>query len=213
MPVYALCGMVALMSPVIGAPMTAVLLVFEFTHNYEITIAAMLAVVFANLVAAPWYSRSLYDYQLAARGVDLSQGRERAYLMHRQAGDYLKQTLPVVERGASFSQLQQALDRGDSGTAVVVDVDGRYLGMVYQHQISAGDGSAEVASLAFDPGRTFDEQTSLWQAMHAMRDYVGEAVPVVDSASGRYLGALPEAVVIGAYLDAGQELRREEHEV
>ena len=46
-----------------------------------------------------------------------------------------------------------------------------------------------------------------------MRDYVGEAVPVVDSNSGRYLGALPEAVVIGAYLDAGEELRREEHEV
>lgn len=213
LPVYALCGMVALMSPVIGAPMTAVLLVFEFTHNYEITIAAMLAVVFANLVAAPWYSRSQYDYQLAERGVDLSQGRERAYLMHRQVGDYLRQTLPVIEDSVSMAELQQALDRADTGTAVIVDEHGRYLGLAYQHQLGASDDTDPVASLELDRGRVFDERTSLWQAMHAMRDYVGEAVPVIDSGSGRYLGALPEAVVIGAFLDASQELRREAHEV
>jgi len=41
----------------------------------------------------------------------------------------------------------------------------------------------------------------------------GEAIPVVDSGNGRYLGAIPEAVVIDVYLDASQELRREEHEV
>jgi cytidine deaminase len=40
---YAICGMVAIMSPVIGAPMTALLLVFEMTRNYEVTIAAMVA--------------------------------------------------------------------------------------------------------------------------------------------------------------------------
>ena len=213
LPVYALCGMVALMSPVIGAPMTAVLLVFEFTHNYEITIAAMLAVVFANLFAAPWYSRSLFDYQLAARGVDLSQGRERAYLKHHKVGEYLRQTLPIVAQTDSLANLQQALDEADSATAVIVDTDGVYLGLAYQHQLTASEAGAEVASLELDPGSSFDERTSLWQAMHAMRDFVGEAVPVIDSSSGRYLGALPEAVVIGAYMDAVHELRREEHEV
>ncbi len=213
LPVYALCGMVALMSPVIGAPMTAVLLVFEFTHNYEITIAAMLAVVFANLFAAPWYSRSLYDYQLSERGVDLSQGRERAYLMHHKVGDYLTQTLPVVAQSASLENLQQAFDEADSATAVIVDESGAYLGLAYQYQLGATEAEGEVLSLDLDPGSTFDERTSLWQAMHAMRDFVGEAIPVIDSSSGRYLGALPEAVVIGAYMDAVHELRREQHEV
>ena len=49
--------------------------------------------------------------------------------------------------------------------------------------------------------------------METMREYIGVAVPVIDSVSGRYLGAIPEAVVINAYLDAAQELRREEYEV
>jgi hypothetical protein len=48
--------------------------------------------------------------------------------------------------------------------------------------------------------------------MQAMRDYIGEAIPVVDSVSGRYLGAMPESILIGSYLDAVLDLRREEHE-
>jgi len=48
--------------------------------------------------------------------------------------------------------------------------------------------------------------------MQAMRDYTGEAIPVVDSVSGRYLGAMPENELIGSYLDAVLDLRREEHE-
>jgi hypothetical protein len=48
--------------------------------------------------------------------------------------------------------------------------------------------------------------------MEVMRNFSGEAVPIVNSSNGQYLGALPESVVIGAYLDAVQDLRREEHE-
>ena len=59
----------------------------------------------------------------------------------------------------------------------------------------------------------FDEHTSIWESMETMRTYIGEAIAVVDSRSGLYLGVIPEAVVINAYLDAAQELRREEHEV
>ena len=65
--VYAVCGMMAVMSPVIGAPMTALLLVFELTRSYEFTIAAMVAIVFSNLIAHRWYGRSLYDHQLNPR--------------------------------------------------------------------------------------------------------------------------------------------------
>jgi len=49
--------------------------------------------------------------------------------------------------------------------------------------------------------------------MQIMRNYMGEAMAVVDSRNGRYLGALAEAAVINAYLDATEELRREEHEI
>ena len=210
--VYAVCGMVAVISPVIGAPMTALLLVFELTRSYEITIAAMVAIVFANLVAYRWYGRSLYDHQLAERGIDLSQGRERAYLQHHKVVEHVTQALPVTPRDATLEQLQRQMNDMAAGTAVVVDQDLKFVGIVFSYQLEDRDRSDTVASLDLHAVRTFDQHTSIWDAMQIMRSYVGDAIAVVDCDNGHYLGAIPEAIVINAYLDAAAELRREEHE-
>ena len=210
---YAVCGMVAIMSPVIGAPMTALLLVFEFTRSYEITIAAMVAIVFANLVAYNWYGRSLYDHQLAARGIDLSLGRERAYLMHHKVVEHVVDSLLVLPQNMAIVEVCEQMAAGSTASAVIVDRDNNYLGTVFQHQLHAQDDSASIDSIELQLGNEFNENTSIWEAMETMRGYIGEAIAVVDSNSGRYLGAIPEAVVINAYLDAAQELRREEYEV
>jgi CIC family chloride channel protein len=210
---YAICGMVAVMSPIIGAPMTALLLVFELTRSYEITIAAMLAIVFANLMAYNWYGRSLYDHQLKLRGIDLSMGRERAYLMHHKVAEHVTGALPVVQQTADLGALRLKLTENSSASAVVVDHDNRYLGQVFQHQLHELDDGATIASIELQQENKFDEDTSIWEAMEIMRGYFGGAIVVVDSATGLYLGAIPEAVVINAYLDAAQELRREKYEV
>ena len=95
---------------------------------------------------------------------------------------------------------------------MIIDADGKYLGLLYQDQLSACNSSTSIASLDFNQSLVFDETTSLWSAMQTMRNYIGEAVPVVDSVSGRYPGSVPESEVIGSYLDAVHDLRREEHE-
>jgi CIC family chloride channel protein len=208
---YALCGLAAMMSAVIGAPMTALLLVFELTRNYEITIAAMVTIVFANLVASNWYGRSLFDQILSGRGIDLSKGREHAYLTHHKVCEHLTQTLPVAERGASPSELQKLMSTRQTASVVIVDDAQRYLGVLQQQQLLDLDEGASTGTIEFHALPVFDEHTSIREAMQVMRDYLGDAIAVVDSASGRYLGSVPESVVINAYLDATAELRREEH--
>lgn len=210
---YAICGMVALMSPVIGAPMTALLLVFEMTRNYEVTIAAMVAVVFANLVASIWFGRSLYDQQLAQRGIDLSLGRERAYLMHHKVREHLTDCLPVVTVGSPVEEARALMASGQNSSAVVVDDRHSYLGMLQQAQLADPENTRELVSHELTSAPCFDEKTSLWEAMQVMRSFLGEAIAVVDSTTGRYLGAIPESAVINAYLDATEALRREEHEI
>ncbi len=211
--VYAICGMVALMSPVIGAPMAALVMVFGLTRSYQVTVAAMLAIVFANLIASHWHGRSLYDLQLKHRGIDMSMGRERAYLMHHRVAEHITQSLPVANENLNIAQLRDKMAASSVALAVVVGENSRYLGHVFHHQLQEFDDSVSITSLDYHRGGEFDENTSIWDAMQFMRSFIGEAVAVVDSASGRYLGAIPESVVIDAYLDAAHELRREEHEV
>jgi CIC family chloride channel protein len=210
--VYAICGMVAVASPVIGAPMTALLIIFELTQSYEITIAAMVTVAFSNLTAYHWYGRSLFDRQLEDRGVDLSHGRDRAYLQHLRVADYATQLLPKLDSNQTGVDFIETLRSNSLQTAVIVDGAGKYLGLLYQDQLNECGPGASIASLELHSSLIFDETTSLWAAMEAMRDYVGEAVPVVDSKSGEYLGAISEGNVIGSYLDSLHDLRREEHE-
>ena len=212
LPTYAICGMAALMGPVIGAPMTALVLVFEFTRSYEITVAAMLAIVFANLVSHTWHGRSLWDVELADRGIDLSLGREHAYLRHQKVARLATDALPVLPSTLTVAGVRDELNSAATETAVIVDDGLKYLGQVAQTELAGRPDDEIMAAFEFDAGATFDQSTSIWEAMQTMRDYIGEAIPVVDTQNGRYLGAVPESAVINAYLDAAHELRREEHE-
>ena len=98
-----------------------------------------------------------------------------------------------------------------TASVVVTDSDGRYLGILLQQQLLKRTDDEGIATIELPDSPSFDEHTSIWQAMQVMRGYLGEAVAVVDSVDGRYLGAVPEAVLIDAYLNASERIRREEH--
>jgi len=100
-----------------------------------------------------------------------------------------------------------------TGSIVVVDADQGYQGILLQQQLNGLEDDHDLTTIEPAPVPRFDDNTSIWEAMQVMRNYLGEAIAVVDSASGRYLGAIPEAAVINAYLDATDSLRREEHEI
>jgi CIC family chloride channel protein len=203
--------MMAVTSPVIGAPLTTILIVFELTRNYDLTIAAMVAVVFSNLVAYRIFGRSLFDAQLRRRGFDLALGRDKAILESRPVVDYLSRDAIVLAPEASVAALLDALARADRAEATVVDADGLYRGTVQLQDATGADPATPVSALAAPTPVVFDRTTSVWAAIQALPGYLGEAVPLLDT-DGRFLGVIPEEAVIRAYLDATNDLRTEENE-
>lgn len=207
---YAICGMMAVTSPVIGAPLTTILIVFELTRNYDLTVAAMVAVVFSNLVAYRAFGRSLFDVQLRRRRFDLSLGRDKAVLGHRPVADFLSTDFIALQPDDRIATLMARLRASGRAEAVVTDAEGRYRGLArLQDAVGREDGAA-VADIMRGEGVVFDESTTLWDAMTRMRDFIGEAVPLV-AADGRVLGVVPEGAVIGGYMEAVHDLRREEN--
>jgi CIC family chloride channel protein len=207
---YAICGMMAVTSPVIGAPLTTILIVFELTRNYDLTIAAMVAVVFSNLVANRAFGRSLFDVQLRGRRFDLSFGRDKAILGHRPVSAYMTADYVALGPEARVGDLLARLKAAGRAEAVLVDAAGRYLGLLPLHAAMDRPPDAPLAEVARHGGAVFDEETTLWEAMTRMRDFIGEAVPLV-GADGRLLGVVPEGAVIGGYMEAVHDLRREEN--
>ena len=200
--VYAICGMMALTSPVIGAPLTTILIVFELTRNYDITIATMVSVVVSNLIAHRVFGRSLFDVQLARAGADLSAGRDRARLQAMPVSTCLTGDIIVATQDIPVDEIHARLDSSPWSEAYLTDSDGRFTGV-----LSRSARTPHVPSLQFHDG------TTVLEAMQALRGFIGDAIPVIHRDTGKLIGVVSEASVIEAYLDISQSLRREENAV
>jgi CIC family chloride channel protein len=212
--VYAVCGLVAVASPVIGAPLTAVLIVFELTQNFDLATAAIVSVAFANLIGYRIYGQSLFDVQLLARGFDLSLGRDKVMAQQYTIGELLSDHFTKGRVDDSLEEVRDLLAGDQSSEAYIVDAEGAYVGTVtQQHLLShiAGGESLDVAAamLAKPESVQLTPDTSIWDAMAALQDFVGESIPVV--ADGKLVGALSESTIVSAYLRIVRDVRREEH--
>ena len=219
--IYAICGMVAVASAVIGAPLTTILIVFELTRNYDLTIAAMVSVVFSNLVAFRVFGRSLFDVQLRMRGFDLSAGREKVMLERRPIAGHVSQDYISLDPDLTLEDAKARLLASRRNAGHVVDAGGTYLGTVKLAELLAAEGEGEeggsasarpVSRLAKREEPLLTPQTSIWSAMERMGDFVGEAIPVLEEeGGGRMVGVVSEAAVVKAYRDTMDEIRSEEN--
>lgn len=127
---YVLVGIGAVISPVIGAPITTILIVFEMTDSYAVTSAVMTAVVVANVVSSQIFGRSAFTYALERRGLDLSKGRETRILESRSVADVMNERFLAVPTDTPLSACQAILSDAPDRDLFVVDSIGHLLGRV-----------------------------------------------------------------------------------
>ena len=87
--VLAVSGMAAVSSSVIGAPITAVILVLELTGSYEYAIAATFPIVVCSFITSRIFANSVFDKQLISRGVEITKGREQIRLNEALIKNYV----------------------------------------------------------------------------------------------------------------------------
>jgi CIC family chloride channel protein len=68
---YALVGMAAVAAGTTGASLTAIIMTFEMTRNYEIMLPLMLSVVIATFVTRFFYRESIYTKKLSRKGISI----------------------------------------------------------------------------------------------------------------------------------------------
>lgn len=75
-PAYALVGMAAFLGGTVHAPLTAILLLFEMTHDYRIILPLMFAVIVSLYVSRKLQPASVYLQSLHRKGIYLQSGRD-----------------------------------------------------------------------------------------------------------------------------------------
>jgi len=210
---YAICGMVAVTAPVIGAPLTTLLIVFELTGSYALMTAALASVTLACPIAAQLFGRSLFDIQLARRGLDLSVGRSQAMLGETRITDLISDDCVTLTSETTVAQAVAALTRSGHALGHLVDGQGRYrnsLTLVELYRGQERDSALLVGDWPRTPRPVLGPDSSLWTAIGLLQRGAGETIVVVDD-EDRFLGVVREARIAKAYLRHSDALNREEH--
>ena len=215
--VYSIVGMGAVAGAVLGAPISTVLIVFELTGDYKVTIAVMVAVALASIILQQFGGRSFFLTQLKRRGVVLAGGREHDHLRAMPARRVMVREFATVGPGTHLAELRRRIARAPHGVLFVVDGDGRLSGVVALSDMSDAlfdhslDELVKANDLARTPRTVLSQNNTLYEAMGAFGPAGDPYVAVVtDKESMRLVGVLLERDFMLARQRAMLKARAEE---
>jgi CIC family chloride channel protein len=207
--IISVAAMAAVSSAVIGAPLSAVMIVLELTQSYQYAVAAMMAVVVCSLLTNRLFGHSFFDRQLLDRGIDLSLGREAIALSHAEVGGYGSQSYTATAVTSTGDQLLETMRSQGNTEAYVVDKDGVLLGKLSIYDVlEAGPGS--IADFMDTAPLSLYTQDSLEHAMATAGKFVGESLPILDLDSGRLTATVTEGSLFQAVIAVQKQARRQE---
>ncbi len=187
--VYAIVGMGAVAGAVLGAPISTILIVFELTANFDLTIAVMIATALASLITNHVIGKSFFRWHLERRNVDVTGGQVRALMRDTRVRKILDREAPSLAPDADKTTILAALADSPKGDFVVVGTDRKLLGVVTLEDLrpllfsDADDDHKTAGQLAREPRVLLTPQDDLAEALDRMDKCDDDFIPVVDNAS------------------------------
>lgn len=201
---YAAVGMAAIAAGTSHAPISAILILFELTGNYDLILPLMLAAIISSWLARRLYPKSLYTEALVDRGVDLRWRMEEAVLAGLGVRDLIHADEETLRPTVPYRELVDRFLRTRRQRLFVVGEDGRLRGAVSLHDIKHALDSpdslhmvvADDLLVPVDP--VLREDDRLHEAAAVFSRYDFERIPVLDD-DDRYLGYLPKRDLLAVY--------------
>ena len=212
---YALVGAAALFGAAAHAPLTAIVIVFEMTGDYQIVLPLMFAVVLAQLIASRIRSDSIYSIKLRRLGGAFGSHTERGTMDFLLVADAMTDEIPSVQAQAELPEFARvARQTAGNRSWAVVDEDGRLVGMLGMRDLEqavlegrlegrvAGDIMTTAIVTCF-PGETLGEAFRRFDGWDVFQ------IPVVEPEEpGKLLGMLRRSEMLWAFKQLSDEHNR-----
>jgi CIC family chloride channel protein len=118
---YTLVGMGAVAGSVLGAPISTILMIFELTGDYALTIAVMVSTVIASVITQQLHGRSFFIWQLERQGVSLSGGQEARLLRAIKVHQLVDRTFATVRPDTPVAEVRALLVKAPWGELFVTE--------------------------------------------------------------------------------------------
>ncbi|MEM7769743.1 MAG: chloride channel protein [Cyanobacteria bacterium P01_E01_bin.6] len=204
---YALAGMGAFFSAVTKGPITAIVIVFEMTTDFNLVLPLMISSVIASLVADQLFEGSLYNRLLMLKGVRIGALAENRshQLTELTAADLMQRRVETLSSQMSLAEAIQAFSRSHHRGFPVVD-HGRLVGIISQSDV--GDSSryapgsehtTTLADIMTPQPVTVKAHDPLTHVLYLLNRFKISRLPVVDA--HKLVGIITRADIIRAESD------------
>jgi CIC family chloride channel protein len=202
---FAMVGMAAVLAGTVHAPLTAILLLFEMTHDYHIILPLMFSVIISLLISNRLHRDSIYTLGLARKGLRIESGRDVEVLEGITVGEVMDKNFVLLKEDETLHEAAEKMLRLRSHGLMVVDAGGNLSGILTLQDIQKVEETGNLENVKV--GEVCSRQVitafpneTLATALRrmSMRD-IGR-LPVVSQEDARkILGVLRRSDTIRAY--------------
>lgn len=217
--VFALVGMAGVVGGSLGAPISAILIVYEITGGrYQILLPLLITVATAAALTRRMRPGSVYTLSLLRDGFDVEAAtQQRDPLAGLTARDAMDSNVPAIPAETTLNTILDLLGESDTPAFCVVGPKGRFQGLISVNDLrsvlSLGEdmGPLLLAGEIADPHpKWLSPKSPLSDALAIFGRSDVEAIPVLDPAGhDRVLGVIFRRQLFSVYrqrrADAGME--------
>jgi len=217
---YALVGMASFFSGATHAPMTAILILFEMTHNYQLILPLMLASVLSTIISRILSKDSIYSLKLTRRGIKLSQTEDVDVMQGITVGEVMSTDIISIRENQTIQDLETRLSKTHLTGLPILNSEDELVGVVSIGDLRNARGSdtpsttklSEIASM-HELLFTYPEEP-MWKAIFRMSNHNISMLPVVQKDNPKKLiGMIYRRNVIRAYEHAITKKANMQHDV
>lgn len=217
---YAIIGMAATSSAVLGAPISTILIIFELLGDFNITIGVMSGAAIASLLVHTVLGQSYYMWSLMRKGVKLHGNRAMQILQHQTVGDVINSGFESVRATASLPEVIDFLHTLPEDTVVVViDDEEKFLGTICLNDVKdvafdplANQDAIEAQAFTFLYPVVLTTDHSLAHAITIMEKWNMEKMPVVENEENMItVGLTDKSSLLKAHVEALLQAEAESH--
>jgi chloride channel protein, CIC family len=213
---YAVVGIGAVAASVVGAPLTMILLVFETTSDYTMTIGVAVGVMVATVITRRWFGYSFSTWRFHLRGVRLKGAYDVGRMYDLTVRRVLDRDILTVNAAAKLSEVISAFANSRQSLAFVQREDSTFIGVIdsaeaHTKTVEGGHEEATAESLAHPQAQLLTPDDRLSTALNVLDASDYDAVAVVMSRiDPRLVGCVHETELLRCYVDEADRMRRDE---
>ena len=196
---FALAGMGAFFTAVIRVPVTAIIIVFEMTADFNLVLPLMISCAVTYIVAESVAKGSLYEHLLEAVGIELTEEKpQNDFMAELTANDVMQSRVETLPSNLPLPELVKAMSRSHHRGFPVVE-NGKLVGIITQSDVP--QDSMQSSGLLLQDIMTpkpicVAPETSLADVLYLLNRYQLSRLPV--TVGSKLLGIITRSDIIKA---------------